>query len=143
MADLLRHIGVAVSDLTVSRHFYENLLGFRQVLYIEREGEYITSLTGESCKPVKILVLQKSELKIELLEFNDRQEKQKTPSGLADLGRPHFAINVDDLHAVHKKLKTSGVQFVSEPLDSPDQVIVCFCKDPDGTLIELVEVLSG
>ena len=141
MTALLRHIGVAVSDLTASRHFYENLLGFKEVLYVEREGKYITSLTGEVCNPVKILVLQKSELKIELLAFNDPKEKQKVPSRLADIGRPHFAINVDNLHALYHKLKASGVQFVSEPLDSPDQVIVCFCKDPDGVLIELVEVL--
>ena len=34
-----------------------------------------------------------------------------------------------------------GTEYISVPILSPDKKArVCFCKDPDGTLIELVEI---
>ena len=58
-----------------------------------------------------------------------------------------FATGVNDLEAAHKELTEKGVEFVSEPVvfDLGEEwdygaLKVVFLKDPDGFIIELMEM---
>ena len=49
---------------------------------------------------------------------------------------------VDDLPAAVEELQNDGVEFISGPVNfelTEGSVSVCFCYDPDGNLVELME----
>ena len=59
------------------------------------------------------------------------------------VGIARIALLTSDLEADVQTLKAHGVEFISEPVlldppDAPPARFVCF-KDPDGTVLELVE----
>jgi catechol 2,3-dioxygenase-like lactoylglutathione lyase family enzyme len=69
----------------------------------------------------------------------------------AELGmanHSHFCFEVKDLQNTYRDLKSKGVEFVSAPVtfdlggDEPQTGVlhVVFLKDPDGFILELVEL---
>ena len=78
---------------------------------------------------------------IELLKFNSHPGAENAKK-LFDIGPTHFAVTVDNLDETVSKLKKEEIGFLSEPKVSPDAYAkVVFCKAPEGTFVELVEVL--
>ena len=64
---------------------------------------------------------------------------------LAELppGMPRLALRTKDLPAMYEDLRAKGVEFLSEPQEinlAGGERVVCL-KDPDGTIIELLEIL--
>jgi catechol 2,3-dioxygenase-like lactoylglutathione lyase family enzyme len=55
------------------------------------------------------------------------------------LGMRHMAYKVKSVDAVAERLKKAGVEFTLNPLDATGGVRIAFFKDPDGTLVEIVE----
>ncbi len=52
----------------------------------------------------------------------------------------HFALTVKDLDEIYKKLKERKLKFFSPPTNAKDSnVRLCFLKDYDNNIIELVE----
>ena len=59
------------------------------------------------------------------------------------VGCSHFALTVDDLDKTYEDLIDLGLNFLDSPKKSADNnAKVCFCRDSDGTLIELVEEIK-
>ena len=60
-----------------------------------------------------------------------------------NVGPTHFAVQVENLDSVHADMTARGVTFLSSPKESPDKFAkVAFCRAPEGTFIELVELLD-
>jgi len=61
---------------------------------------------------------------------------------ITNIGCSHFALTVDDLDSLYERLTKNGTPFNYPVQISPDgNVKIAFCRDPDGTLIELVQDL--
>ena len=60
----------------------------------------------------------------------------------SDLGYPHFALEVKDVEAEHKRLSEAGMSFVGPPVDVGSQKAV-YGRDPFGNIIELLEELDA
>ena len=135
----IRHTGIVVTDMQKSIGFYESL-GFEIKKDMIESGPYFDSLLsidGGEVNTVKMRLRDGG--MVELLHFKNHRE-EPTPSSLTNIGCTHFAMTVDNLEETYNNLVISGVEFVSEPQFSPDGFArVVFCKDPDGTFIELVE----
>ena len=85
----------------------------------------------------------KSPLIIDLLEWQEPSDDNPPYSNLYHLGIARIALKSDDLDSDVELLKSHGVEFLSEPAEvkiegQPKTRFVCF-KDPDGTILELVE----
>jgi hypothetical protein len=51
--------------------------------------------------------------------------------------------NIDYIEKLYQDLSVKDVEFNALPQKSPDGLVkFTFCKDPDGTPIELVEILN-
>lgn len=141
----IRHIGIVVSDLKKSLHFYKDLLGLKVVKDMEESGEYIDTLLllkNTSVRTIKMSADDNSSL-IELLHFKSHPIKLREDKNITGVGCSHVAFTVDDIDFEYKRLKSEGILFNAPPQLSPDGYAkVTFCRDPDGTLIELVEVLQ-
>lgn len=138
----VRHTGIVVKDLESSLGFYRDLLGFQITKQMEESGDYIDNIS--SLHNVKVTTVKMSSFDgqmIELLQYHSHPAKQKMRE-IHDIGIAHIAFTVDNLDSEYKRLKCRGIQFNAAPQLSPDGYAkVTFCRAPEGTFIELVEVL--
>ena len=138
----IRHTGIVVANLEESLHFYRDLLGFQIAKQMEEEGDYIDNISSlRNVKVTTVKMTSPSGQMIELLKYNSHIREQRMHE-ICEIGISHIAFTVDDLDFEYKRLKDKGIRFNSPPQLSPDGYAkVTFCRAPEGTLIELVEVL--
>ena len=138
----IRHTGIVVIDLKASIHFYRDLLGFQIAKQMEESGDFIDNILSLSkVRVTTVKMTSSSGQMIELLKYHSHPAKQKMRE-IREIGISHVAFTVDDLNFEYESLKDKGIQFSSEPQLSPDGYArVAFCRAPEGTFIELVEVL--
>lgn len=139
----LRHVGITVTDLQRSINFYRDLFGFSIVKEMDESGEHIDNFSG--LKDVDVRTVKMSDDKdglIELLYYRSHPGLN-VYRDITNIGCSHFALTVDDLSSLYYELIKNDVDVLCEPQYSPDGFVkLTFCKDPDGTLIELVEELN-
>lgn len=139
----VRHIGITVNNLDSMLDFYGKILGFDQQKVALEQGTYIDNFSN--LKDVKVTTAKLSngedEVLIELLRYHSH-EGQSVKSELINPGISHFALTVSDLPDLYKKCVDIGIVFNAPPQRSPDgNALVTFCRDPEGNLLEVVEVL--
>ena len=140
----IRHTGIVVSDAERSIDFYTNLLGFEIKKDMMESGDYIdnfSALKDARVRTVK-MTLENQDM-VELLWYESHREKPDMERPITRIGCSHIAMTVENLDDTYERLVSAGVEFNSPPQLSPDGFAkVTFCKDPDGSLIELVEELK-
>jgi catechol 2,3-dioxygenase-like lactoylglutathione lyase family enzyme len=138
----IRHTGIVVVDLEASLHFYRDLLGFQIAKQMEEAGDYIDNISSlRNVKVTTVKMTSPTGQMIELLKYHSHPAEQKMRA-ICEIGISHIAFTVDDLDIEYERLKSKGIQFNSPPQLSPDGYAkVTFCRAPERTLIELVEVL--
>ena len=142
----VRHFGIVVTDMKRSLRFYRDLLGLQVVREMDESGEYldnVLALENVQVTTVKMSADSGSTL-VELLEFKSHPCQTPVKREVYSIGPTHVAFAVDDLEAAYCRLSQAGVPFNAPPQLSPDGYVkVTFCQDPDGTPVELVEVLDA
>jgi len=142
---LIRHLGLTVSNLEESLKFYVEILGFEVLRMADESGDCIdnfSSLKDTRVKTVKMV--DPSNNMLELLYYESHPEKphNNRVRRITEIGCSHFALTVTDLDSLYARLTSEGIDFNYPVQKSPDgKVKVAFCRDPDGTLIEMVEEL--
>ena len=141
----VRHIGIVVKNIENSLKFYRDLLGLQIQRAMNESGEYIDNMLG--FKDVKVKTVKMSAPNgltlVELLEF-DVPKGSNLSRHVNDIGASHVAFTVSNIDEMYEKLKQSGIKFNAPPQLSPDGYAkVTFCFDPDGTPVELVQVLDA
>lgn len=142
---MIRHIGLTVSDLDSSLRFYKEILGFKVKKYAEESGECIDNFSAiKNIDVTTVKMTDKNNNMLELLCYKSHPEKPHNNKvrRITEIGCSHFAMTVDDLDSLYERLLSEGIEFNYPVQTSPDgKVKITFCRDPDGTLIELVEEL--
>ena len=139
----VRHIGIVVTDMEKSLKFYRDLLGLKIKSLVDEEGEFLDNmLAHENVKNrVAKLYAKNGNALVELI--NSKSYGNKKDRDFFTIGAYHFAFTVDNLEKTYDYLVKNGVKFTAPPQQTPDGFAkVTFCEDPDGTLIELVEVIN-
>jgi glyoxylase I family protein len=138
----VRHIGIVVKNIENSLKFYRDLLGLKIVRDMNEHGDHLDnmlSLDNVQVRTVKLSVNKNITL-IELLEF-----KSHNDNGMRNfytIGASHVAFTVENIEELYQDLSKKDIKFNAPPQKSPDGLVkVTFCKDPDGTPIELVQIL--
>ena len=142
----VRHIGITVTNMERSLNFYRDLLGLTIERNMNESGKYIDnmlSMKDVQVNTVKMSANDKGPTLIELLEFKSHPQ-QPNHIDISEIGASHAAFTVDDLDKTYEEFTAAGVKFNAPPQYSPDGFAkVTFCHDPDGTQIELVQVLNS
>ena len=146
------HININVSDLDTSIAFYEKL-GFSLLIpgvpYLGIEKDAISKIPAKQGAALNvaegaaaracIMQLDDGFPKIDLTEY-----KKDFPQGAGasdDLGMVRLCLATQDLAKDHALLTEAGVEFLSEPTAGVGGLAdIAICRDPDGTLIELIEI---
>jgi catechol 2,3-dioxygenase-like lactoylglutathione lyase family enzyme/uncharacterized protein YunC (DUF1805 family) len=121
----LDHVTIVVKDLEISRRFYVDVLGMRQV---PRPGFSFDGLWFQAGKTQIHLILEfaGSGPAGNLLAAEKRSSRTQ-----------HFAFEVADAVAVVPRLRECGANILSGPKPRPDGYIQTFVTDPDGHVVEL------
>ena len=143
----LVHVNVNCSDYDRSLAFYERL-GFRELWRVpETNTPEVAAAVGMPPYRVKgaLIALQgvTPPLVIDLLEWKSPRDESPPYPHLYHYGIARIALATNDLDGDIAKLSAAGVEFLSKPASMPPSSgsrarFVCF-KDPDGTILELVE----
>ena len=121
-------VTISVSNIDRSLAFYRDLLGFKVLDQSTREdGVIVHSLDIGNQKTLQLLSFSKSAKPSPWLP-NDFQT-----------GLRHAGFKVNDVDGTTARLKQAGVEFTLDPLDATGEVRIAFFKDPDGTLLEVVQ----
>ena len=142
----LRHAGIVVADLERALYFYCDLLGLKILRSMDEKGVYLDNMLGHQDVRVTTVKLAagKGGAVLELLHFKSPATPAGPGRGIFDLGLTHVAFTVEDLDATFERLTRAGVLFKAPPQLAPDGLAkVTFCQDPEGTAIELVEMLEA
>ena len=145
MIQTVRHVGIVVKNIDTVLHFYQNLLNLRLVKQAEEPEILINpllNLTNCRLKTIK-LAAEEGKTLIELLEFTSHDGSMVGEKEIFTPGLTHVAFTIKGLDELYLKLTGEGVQFISPPITTPDGLAkVAFCRDPEGTYLELVEELK-
>jgi catechol 2,3-dioxygenase-like lactoylglutathione lyase family enzyme len=138
----IRHTGIVVDDLEESLRFYRDLLGFTIAKQMREKSGYIdTVLALKNVDVTTVKMTAADGQMIELLKFHSHHSAVLSRQ-ICDAGPAHIAFTVDDLAGAYRELTGKGIVFNGRPCVSPDGYAkVAFCRAPEGTYIELVEVL--
>jgi catechol 2,3-dioxygenase-like lactoylglutathione lyase family enzyme len=141
----LRHIGLVVTDIERSKAFYEKHFGFAVKVEALETGECLDNCLSINAVRVKTTkMIDPCDNVLELLQFisHPMPQEENLRYPLNKIGCTHFALTVPDLSLLYSNLLTEGILFTCAPQTSSDgRVKLAFCRDPDGTFIELVEEL--
>ncbi len=147
-SEAILHVNVNCSDYGVSKAFYQNL-GCRSVLDLPTIGD-ATLATGlaipECAGRASIMMLdpgQPRQARLDLIEWVKPRDDRAPYDHLARLGINRIALWTIGLQEEYERLLADGVEFLSEPVMMDGHTLYVCLKDPDGTIIELVEFLRN
>lgn len=140
----IRHTGIVVSNMATSLPFYRDLLGLEVWWDQIEEGPMMEAVTGVPGARVHTVKLKAPNgVSIELLQYLNTPKPVPALNGSNDVGCNHVAFQVADLDALHAKAAAQGIRFHTAPVVAPGgKAKVTYCRDPEGVVLELVEILS-
>jgi lactoylglutathione lyase len=128
------HVGLSVGDLDAAGEFYSRAFGFTRQLEFELRPHPIRG----------VMMRHESGMRLELFEREGSAPGLQTANpveALATRGYGHFAFAAPAIDAVFARALEAGARSVLEPAPSPEPgVRFAFVADPEGNLVELVEL---
>ena len=138
----ITHVGICVSDVERSLHFYRDLLGFAYRSELRVQGEPSDTLLRLRGVDLRAVYLERDGTRIELLYYAaPGTVGDAAPRPMNQRGLTHLSLRVDSLADTLATLRAAGVRGLEEThINLPDfGAAAIFIADPDGTLIELVQ----
>lgn len=131
------HVGITVADLETVLPFYRDVLGLEVVDRFEVSGEAFEAAVDVDGAAGRFAHLEADGVRIELVEYDP--EGEAVPSSeLNQSGAVHVGLTVSDLESFYADLP-EDVPTLSEPRTTASGTTICFLRDPEGNLIELLE----
>jgi catechol 2,3-dioxygenase-like lactoylglutathione lyase family enzyme len=149
----LAHINVNCTDIQRSIAFYEKF-GFEVVHVISENTKELDptrdvmpgagGYQGSHCRGVIMSLGDHPHCwtKLELLQYTDPPTEPEPRRNAFQVGYCRMAIRCKDIQAEVDRLKSEGVEFESEVETSKTvgALSYAFARDPDGILVELLEL---
>jgi len=143
----LWHFSFTVSDIDRSVAFYGDLLGMEVVTRQDQANAYTEKLVGMPGASLRVAMLRipgfpagPSRHHLELVEYvHPRGVKADVRTN--NVGAPHLAMVVEDIHAEYARLTAAGVRFRSDPVEIVAGVNkggwTVYFLDPDDITLEI------
>ena len=148
----VHHIGVSVPDLDKAREFYFDILGgVEEVPPLEwADNPFIDSVVGLKGSAARQFFCRLGNVQIEVFEYSaPKQAPLDQRPGVNEYGYTHFAIQVEDIAAVHERIVAAGLPVHTPPAIeaiTTDESGVkhgytgTYCRDFFGNVFEILEI---
>jgi catechol 2,3-dioxygenase-like lactoylglutathione lyase family enzyme len=150
MITALQHVGIGVRDTDRTFEFYRKLMGFR--IKLSDQTSYMEEMTPIIGALVELRALMAMNVggggAIELIEHTStRPQEPPDPVQWGDIGYLELGLKAFNLDQLYLDLKSKGVEFLT-PVQSMELSVggrerYAYLRDPDGLLLQLVEVDGG
>jgi hypothetical protein len=139
----IRHTGLVTNNIKKSLLFWIKYLKFKTYKEMDEEGNLIDKIM--LYKNVKLKTFKLKDKKnniLELLYFKNKPKTRYNKIKPYSNGFTHISINVKNLNKLYKILIKNKIVFNSKPKISSDgNVIMTYCRTPEGAYLELVQEL--
>lgn len=137
------HVGICVSDLERALAFYCDLLGFRPLTEVTVADALSAKLLRLPRVDQRTAFVERDGVRLALFAF-----REPAPLGagrvraMNETGMAALMLRVDDLDATLALLRAAGVRVLDDTLVAHPAYAskLVFVTDPDGMLVELIEI---
>jgi catechol 2,3-dioxygenase-like lactoylglutathione lyase family enzyme len=138
----LNHVGVTVGDMDRAVAFYQDVFGGSVALAFDLPGDRVRAMLGITDPDAtgRVVWVRLPGTALELFAFEPKHAAEKVVWNRP--GCTHFALEVEGLAAWHEHLTAKGVRCLGAPKDSGGRASFFYATDPDGNLIELIELVK-
>jgi catechol 2,3-dioxygenase-like lactoylglutathione lyase family enzyme len=146
----IHHMALATGQLDRMVEFYCEGLGF-EVVYRsawEKGSAQLDELVGLDETAARTAMLRSGGAFLEMFEFSSPEGRPGDPDRpVCDHGYTHVCLAVSDIDSEYQRLSQSGMRFHCAPHPAPEParrgaVRSVYGRDPDGNVIELLELLD-
>jgi catechol 2,3-dioxygenase-like lactoylglutathione lyase family enzyme len=142
----VHHTAIATCDIERLADFYCDVLGMTRLVETawsdSPETDAIVGLPGSAAR---VMLLGIGNQCLEMFEYSTPQARPGDPDRpVCDAGFTHLCLAVDDIDAEYERLRTAGMRFHAPPTRPVGDTAlrVAYGRDPDGNVIELLEVIG-
>ena len=142
----IHHTAISTGDLERAVTFYRDLLGFEEAISSGWEvgTETLDKITGLKDSSARMVMLKASNAFVELFQFETPSPKPaEAMRPVCDHGITHLCLAVMDVDREYERLKAAGMIFHCPPQTTATGNRVTYGRDPDGNVIELLQVLDS
>jgi glyoxylase I family protein len=137
----LHHTALSTPDADRLVAFYRDHFGFTEAFdfrWDEQDAGFRRTHAAPETRG-RVVMLERGASRLEIFEYEKPAPRPAAaPPGNADHGIRHLAFEVKEIEAEVARLRGAGVPFLSDPVPQA-YVKVCYGRDPDGNLFELIE----
>ena len=141
----IHHIALHTRNFEAMVEFYKSAFRFVPVIeeFAWENNDVVDKTLGLNGSAARMLMLAAENCYIELFQFSAPPARSGGPAAPKDHGYTHFAIDVQDLDLEYERLVSIGMIFNTSPPPKAETPRCVYGADPDGNLIELLEVPAG
>lgn len=143
------HVNVNCTDLERSKAFYE-LVGFKTVVDLGVGGSpgmlAGLGLPAGSKAHAVLMMLEPDKprgTRLDLIQWIDPPTSGEVPRELNHVGAARLALWTIGIEEEVARLRAAGVEFLSDIVSMPDGTRFCCFRDPDGTVLELIDFATS
>jgi len=146
MIHAIHHTAISTGDMDRALRFYRDLIGFQEVWSSSWDvgTEAVDKIVGLKDSSAQVVMLKLGNACVELFQYKTPQPKLSEPRRpVCDHGITHLCLQVTDIQKEYERLKAAGMVFHCPPQDGGRGLRVTYGRDPDGNVVELLEVLDS
>ena len=141
-----KHVGIYVEKIEIMTEFYRNSFEMKTICEnVEDSGELIKQLFGEKTQVLisKLITSRGAETQIgdmiELIQPPSEFRVTASKKNVYEVGNAHISLGVEDILDVTERIVRNGGKIETAILDMGNENRCCFCTDPEGNWIELIQ----
>ena len=144
----VHHVALAVGDIDSMIDWYVEAFGLEVVSSggWEAGNPLIDGIVGLPASAARTAMLRGTNLYVELFEYTSPRGRPGDPNRpVSDHGITHFGVVVDDIDVEYERLLGLGMRFHAPPSPKDGmggRLRACYGRDPEGNVVELLEILS-
>ncbi len=141
----IHHTAISCTDIDRSLHFYRDLLGFEEVFSFDWQvgSATLDNITGLKDSAARVVMLKTGNACVELFEYASPVPKvAEARRPVCDHGITHLCLEVTDIEDEYARLCAAGMEFHCPPQQVGDSLRATYGRDPDGNVVELLEVVG-
>ncbi len=137
-APTAHHVGLTVSDLEPAVEFYQSVFDCAVLAEFSVAGDAFETGVGIDDASARFAHLDLGALRLELVAY-EPEGVDRPAADLNDSGATHLGVEVDDIDDFYRSLD-DDVETISEPQTTDTGTKICFLRDPDDHLVEVLEL---